>query len=121
MRSKRARLRSQADELWYKKYLKPACEICGKKYVLQGHHFFYKSQYGHLRYDPENHITLCHRCHFLLHHKDPKLLTDHIIKLRGNEWYEALKNKAQQNPRSYLNVKYYEDIIKQLKVATLKK
>ncbi len=115
MATKKTRLRSKADKLWYHKYLKPCCEICGKKYPLQAHHFFYKSQYGHLRYSKANHITLCQRCHFILHHQDPKVITDMIIEKRGQDWYNILKDQAKDNPKSYLTIAYYNKVIEELK------
>jgi 5-methylcytosine-specific restriction endonuclease McrA len=114
MKNKLARLRGKADKLWYEDNVKTKCEICGKRYPLQVHHFFYKSQYGHLRYKKENAITLCQRCHFVLHHQDPKEITDQIISVRGQEWYQLLKKEAQNHPRSYINQKYYENVIQNL-------
>ena len=117
-KSKRAkqRLRKIADELWYRKYLKDRCEVCGcSNCILQGHHFFYKSSYGHLRYSKDNHITLCKSCHFLLHHQDPHRIEDKIIAVRGKKWLANLKKKAYNEPKgSYLTIKYYKDVIRDL-------
>ena len=114
MKNPKAKLRRRADRLWYQIGLKEKCELGGEA-AVQLHHFFYKSQYGHLRYDLNNGISLCQRCHFRLHHSDPKLMTDKIIEKRGLKWYNKLKNKAQNRPKpSYQNIKYYKDIIQQL-------
>jgi len=113
MKSKKAKLRSEADNLWFRVNLKDKCEVCGEK-AIQVHHFFYKSSYGHLRYDNDNAISLCQKCHFILHHQDPKIITDKIIEKRGKEWYNKLKEKAQEKHRSYQTTGYYYDIIEGL-------
>ena len=114
-RTKKQQLRSEADKLWFLKYLKNCCEVCGTKGILQAHHFFYRSSYGHLRYLPENHITLCHACHFLLHHQDPKAIEDQITAKRGLKWLIELKEMAYKRPPgSYLTLQYYYDRIKEL-------
>ena len=104
------KLRNKADKLAYKKYLQKTCEICGKR-ANQLHHYYPKSCYNHLRYTPENLISLCLSCHFRLTHQD-KRLEDKIREKRGEKWFSGLKKKAYQKPKSsYLNVKFYEDII----------
>ena len=113
MKSKKAKLRSEADNLWFRKYLKDKCEVCEEP-AIQAHHFFYKSSYGHLRYHPQNAISLCQKCHFILHHQDPKIITDKIIEKRGQKWYQDLKKEALKNPRNYQTLGYYYDIIEEL-------
>ena len=104
------RLRSKALKLWYRKYLKDKCEICPNTYVLQGHHYFYRSNYTHLMFDKDNHITLCKSCHFLLHHQDPKTITNRIIEVRGKRWLNRLTKKAYTRPTSsYQTLTYYQE------------
>lgn len=115
-RSKKARLRSEADKLWFNLCLKrnPLCEICFED-AQQVHHFFYKHNYPHLRYSLQNGVSLCLKCHFKLHHQDPKLITDQIIEARGKRWYNRLKKKARQKPDGgWRTIKYYEDEISRL-------
>jgi len=72
--TKKAKLRKRADKAWTLALVKKECECCGDKFRLQVHHFFPKSQFGHLRYDKDNGVTLCGKCHFELHHKsNPKI------------------------------------------------
>ena len=115
-KSKKKRLRDKADNLWFKKYLKTSCEVCGQSdNVLQGHHFYFKGSYGHLRYNKENHITLCRGCHFVLHHQDPKKVEEKIKEARGKSWYNKLKKQAQKPPINYqTTIGYYETAIKEL-------
>ena len=115
MINKKQRLRDKADKLWFKKYLKPNCEVCGNNGVLQGHHFYFKGSYGYLRYNKDNHITLCRGCHFCLHHQDPKKIEEKIILARGKSWHNKLKRQAQNPPSNYqTTIKWYEDNIKEL-------
>jgi len=114
--TKKQRLRKQADKLWFMKYLEECCEVCGSIFGLQGHHYFFKGSYGHLRYNKDNHITLCKKCHFVLHHQDAKKIEQQIIEKRGQDWIDWLEERAKNRPEgSYLTLKYYQDIIEQLK------
>jgi len=111
----KAKIKKEADRLWYYKYLQPNCEVCGEP-AIQVHHFYYKSSYGHLRYDKDNGISLCKKCHFLLHSQDPKKITNKIIAIRGNRWHNRLTKKSREPIKSgYLTLNYYYDIIKKLK------
>jgi len=116
MKNKKAILRKEADKLWYLNYLKERCEICGSNYGLQGHHFYYKGSYGHLRYDKDNHITLCMKCHFILHHQDPKTITEKIIEKRGKVWYNRLQARARNRPEgSFLTIAWFKGHIDRLR------
>ena len=58
---------------------KNACQRCGvkrhKNVVLQAHHVRPWSLYPTYRYDITNGITLCRRCHFIIHKsKDRRFL-----------------------------------------------
>ena len=115
MQDKKQRLRRKADKLWYLKYVKEVCEVCGASNCLQVHHFYYKGSFSHLRYNSDNGITLCKGCHFVLHHQDPKKIEDIIRKNRGGLWETRLKKEAYNRPTSsYLTVAYYENIINAL-------
>ena len=115
MANPKSRLRSQADKLFFELLLKPECEVCGKS-AVQVHHFFYKSSYGHLRYDLDNGISLCQGCHFALHAQDPKRIEIEIIGYRGEEWYDSLAKRAKEKPKpSYLTIGYYKQVIEVLK------
>ncbi len=115
--TKKQKLRSKADELWFSKYCQPLCEVC-YNVAIQCHHFYYKSSYGHLRYDPDNGISLCQKCHFVLHRQDPKKIEEQIIARRGIKWYNKLKKKSQEKlkPR-YQTISYYDQILEDLKVG----
>jgi 5-methylcytosine-specific restriction endonuclease McrA len=115
MKSKKSKLQSEADRLWFNALIGPVCEVCGGK-AVQVHHFFYKGSYGHLRYNLDNGISICQRCHFLIHFKDPKIIEEKIITKRGKEWFEELKKLANKRPpNSYKTIGYYLEIINNLK------
>ena len=108
------RLRSIADKLWYEAYLKDECEVCGERGYLQAHHFYYKGSYGYFRYSQDNHITLCRKCHFILHHQDPKKITEQIIDKRGQEWYNELRKQTIETYYSFQTVGWYKQNIDKL-------
>ena len=114
-------LKNKADKLWFRLYLKPDCEVCGKP-AIQCHHFYYKRNYPHLRYDKDNAISLCRACHFVLHHQDPHLIEDTIIARKGLKWHKLLQKRAYKRPvGTFLTAQYYEDIIKQLECKPIRK
>ena len=109
------RLRKIAIKLWFEKCLKSKCEVCGQP-ANQVHHYYYKSSYGHLMFDLDNGISICQKCHAVLHWRDPKRIEEQIIAKRGISWYNRLKKRSQQKPvGSYQTKKYYKDIIEKLK------
>ena len=106
---------SAADKLCYQIYLKEECEVCGKKAVYL-HHFWYKRNYPHLRFDPDNLISLCISCHPALHFQDPKKIESKIIEKRGKKWHSTLQNRANNPPKNFkVNKKHYTEIIELLK------
>ena len=116
MKNKKALLRREADKLWSIAYLKDKCEVCGNIDNLQGHHFYYKGSFPYVRYSKENCITLCIRCHSLLHHQDCQRETEKkIIKVRGQKWYKNLNLLSKNKSQSYLTENWYKEHIKTLK------
>lgn len=109
------RLRNEADKIWYEKHLEENCEICGCSEHLQVHHFYYKSSYGHLRYNDNNAITLCRGCHFILHHQDPKKIEEKIIAQRGNRWFKSLQKKSREKLFSFQTISWYNKQIELLR------
>lgn len=107
------KLQIKCDKLCYEKYLQKNCEICGGE-AHQLHHYFPKSHYSHLRFNPDNLISLCIGCHFRLTHVD-KRLEDKIREKRGEKWFKALQKKAYKRPPpSYLTLAYYNQVLKEL-------
>ena len=112
-KTKKQQLRSKADVLYFKVCFKEKCELCDKP-AKQVHHFFPKGQFGHLRYNIENGISLCLKHHYHLHHQDPTI-QQAIIDVRGKEWYEKLRDISREKPASYQTIGYYKEVIEKLK------
>ena len=116
MKNKKQLLRAKADKLWYSKYTKSHCEVCGSNEFVVGHHFYFKGNYGHLRYDKNNCVSLCKSCHFILHHQDQKKIEEVIIEKKGKAWYNKIKKKSREKPAgSYQTISWYQEQIEKLK------
>jgi len=117
MIDKKKRLRSKCDRAWFEKLIKqnPLCEICFDK-AVQVHHYYPKGLYGHLRYDLDNGISLCMKCHFFHHHRGDPSIMEAVLKSRGKRWLNRLSKKAKNRPQgSYLTISWYEQKLKELK------
>lgn len=109
----------------------PQCEACGGP-VSCSHHWIEKSRSNRLRYDEENQVPLCRRCHFFIHNRAGKLvlnnvvrshdIQDVIIKKRGRKW----KNKMDRVGREVIKadlafyqkaLDYYEKALETLKTS----
>jgi len=71
---------------------KGRCERCGNTNTLQVAHIFSRS-YNNLRYDFDNLLCLCARCHFWAH-KNPLLFSEFVKKHLGKERYSQLIMKS---------------------------
>ncbi len=111
------KLREYADELWQIACAKKWGHRCINNCGMAGpfHHFYPKGQYGHLRYDLDNGVNLCAGCHTKIHlAHDPDIIMK-IRGVRGEDWYNALREKALNPPQgSYISVKWYEGYIESL-------
>ena len=108
-------LRSKCDMVWYQILMMrhPYCESCGKP-SSQIHHYWHKGSYGHLRYDLDNGIGLCMKCHSVLHFRDAKTIESLIVEKRGKKWDKDLLLKARNRPASFVNSKWYKDNLERL-------
>lgn len=120
MKPQKAKLRSEADKLWYEAILKMAnykCEVCGKK-AIQAHHFVPKSLSNALRFQLINGVALCIQCHFSHHHRgDPKIHAE-IIKKRGKRWLNKVEKIRKETIKTSL--KWYEEQIERLAARELR-
>ena len=62
-----------------------ACEICGRKDTLAAAHIFSRRNFN-VRWDLENLLCLCYRCHFHFAHKEPILFTEFVKKKLGKKF-----------------------------------
>lgn len=79
-----------------------SCLICGGEYSCL-HHFYPKSQTTFLRYNWDNLIPICQSCHFSHHNGNPEIHAT-VIHLKGEDWYNNLKNLKKNN--LYVNAGY---------------
>lgn len=111
----KATLRRKCDKLWYQVCLDEwgdICEYCENQPANQIHHFFRKSQYGHIRYDVDNGIPTCQGCHLRC---DDPIMIDKIKDSRGIEWYNKLVKKAKDRPKgSYITIGWYRKQLEKL-------
>ena len=73
------------------------CEYCGSVEHLNPHHIFGRRNYA-TRYDLDNGCCLCSGCHTMRNtfsaHQTPLLFSDWIRERRGDEWFDALRVRA---------------------------
>ena len=105
-------LRNKADKLYQElgRLLASKCEVCGGEYSCR-HHFFPKSMCSALRYNIDNGIALCQKCHFFHHNGNPTIHKI-VLEKRGDEWY----NNLLKIKNSYVKTdkKFYEENIERL-------
>lgn len=73
------------------------CILCGGMASFN-HHYFHKSNYGALRFEPDNHCPVCFGCHnFTIHTKgDIEQLRDNLIKRIGQDRFGRLKEEGRE-------------------------
>jgi len=102
-KTERRKLRDQLDKLWseiVKQRAANVCEYkaCSKTTYLNAHHIFSRSNLS-VRWDLDNGICLCSGHHTLTNnsaHKSPIEFIEWLKQRRGIEWYEDLRQKANQ-------------------------
>lgn len=90
------------------KKLSEKCILCNAPTEV-GHHYVHKSKSLALRYDPENIIPLCCKCHYKLHYNE-SFYGGLIRQMRGEKWFKYLEAKKQITTK-YIN---YDNIHKQI-------
>lgn len=71
------------------------CEICFKTEHLQCAHIYPRTIMS-LRWDMDNLLCLCYRCHFHFAHKHPLAFTEFIKKHFGTKHIKSLEKKSQK-------------------------
>lgn len=71
----------------------PKCLLCFQPTQV-AHHHVHKSQSTILRYDLENLINLCHKCHCALHHNE-SYYASKIVAIKGLDWFNSLERKKR--------------------------
>lgn len=76
------------------KLLYPTCLLCGEPTQV-AHHHIHKSKSTRLRYEIDNLINLCNRCHIRLHSNE-SYWASVVVQKRGLEWFAELDKKNQE-------------------------
>lgn len=107
------KLQRQADKLWQDciKLIHTKCISCGEPMKL-GHHVFPKRLHSCLRYDLDNGVPACLRCHFKHHRFQDPILLYKALETRGFLWLvhliEKSRDKLKKRDRSYFEGKIKE-------------
>lgn len=89
------------------------CSVCGGEYSCL-HHFIKKSQSTALRYDMENMVNICNRCHCGIHQGKNDVITAHIVLSKGQDWLNRLEEKKREGAGGYYSRSWYEEKIEYL-------
>lgn len=89
----RKRLIKKCDKL-FSQYIRSIgrCEMCGKRTTLACAHIFSRKNMS-VRWDPDNALCLCYRCHIHVAHKEPIRFTEFVKKKLGKK-YDPLRMRA---------------------------
>ena len=95
---------------WYRKnYPDDKCEVCGAIAEVR-HHHLEKSKSNAGRFNYDNLIALCHKCHSKITFGDNNIVATYSLK-RGAEWLSRMK-KLRQEKKQYYTKGELEKIIK---------
>lgn len=98
----RKTLRNKADKLWSKAVRsrdKDICQFCFKR-GNNPHHIYTKGGHPATRHDVDNGITLCVYHHRGLAHAKPEAFIDWLESIRGKQWVNLLRLKANTSGKS---------------------
>jgi len=101
-------------DFYFAKYIKSKrseCELCKNKENLQIHHLFSRKNYS-LRWDEDNVIVVCPRCHFWCHQNT--LLLAEKIRQKNEKKFLRLLEKVKKI-KKYTN-KDLEELLEKFKI-----
>jgi predicted restriction endonuclease len=94
-RTARKKLTQECDLLWSQIIRsKNKCQLCGKTEGLQAAHIFSRTN-KNTRWDVQNGLCLCLRCHLYFAHKEPMLFAEKVKEMLGQKVYRELRQRAQ--------------------------
>jgi len=101
--------RTKADKAFQKYLIKlhPLCEICGQPASCH-HHFHTKASSSALRFEENNMVAVCSKCHLGFHSNRVAFFASIIIAKRGVKWSNALLAKKSDYVKP--SVGYYKSI-----------
>ena len=121
-KTEKQKLQNKGDKLYQEigRLSNSKCLICGGEYSCL-HHYFPKSTSTPLRYDFDNGIPICARCHCKIHSNPSPETNNDINHIKGEEWLQELTWKKQNTSvKSDImwykaNIERMEEILKALK------
>lgn len=89
-------VRTKADSLLTPliKAMYPLCLLCNNPTEV-AHHHVHKSKSTRLRYDLDNLINLCHKCHLKLHHNE-SYWASKVVEMKGIEWFKRISKLGEE-------------------------
>lgn len=108
-----AKLQKKCDALLSPtvRILHPQCLLCSMDTQV-AHHHVHKSKSNALRYDFDNLINLCHKCHMALHHNE-SYYASRIVVIKGVKWFNKIE-KIKNQTIIKTNLAYYTNKLEEL-------
>lgn len=76
------------------KSIRPNCLLCGNLTEV-AHHHVHKSKSNRLRYELDNLINLCGRCHVRLHANE-SYWASKVVEIKGLEWFQRIDSLGRE-------------------------
>jgi len=93
------------------------CEYCGER-ATHPHHYIPKSRCGIMRYDINNFVPLCAKCHYKIHFSpnpdEVRAICEMIHTYRGDEWYSYIQEKKMDKSASFNKISWIQSQIDNL-------
>ncbi len=122
--SELGKYRNRCDKLMQQIYTKkyPKCDVCGEPTNCM-HHFVEKSRSNRLRYEEENLIPVCKRCHMFIHNRTGRFGLNNIVrsystqdiiieKRGGKKWKDKMEKLGRETIK--VNKGYYLEVEEKL-------
>ena len=74
------------------------CEMCSRTDTLQAAHIFSRRNFN-VRFDLENLLCLCYRCHFHIAHKEPVRFVSFVKEKLGEVKFKQLQIRADTSAK----------------------
>lgn len=113
-------LQSETLKVWYEKCIEKwgrICPVCNES-IVQVHHYIPKSRNGLLRYDIQNGIPICQKCHYKIHFS-PKpsevhRIIEKIRQVRGKEWCKYIDEVENIHGASFNTINWIQSQLDKL-------
>jgi len=107
-------LQTETNKVWITKCVEKwgnKCSVCGEP-ATQVHHYIPKSRNGLLRYDIQNGIPICQKCHYKIHFSSKPSEVHRIIEkirqVRGKEWCKYIDRVENIHGASFNTIQWVQ-------------